>query len=88
MHWLWLYTGLSGTGAYYAFWSGIFADITIFTAIGIWYHKHNCHIHHCWRIGRHAVDGTDHIVCRKHHPEGHLTHAKLLEKYRKYHARG
>ena len=27
--------------------------------------KHNCHERRCWRVGRHAVDGTP--WCNRHH---------------------
>lgn len=62
----------NGSGRWYLLWSGIFADVTIFGAVGIFYRKHNCHIHGCLRVGSHrAVDanGVEHIVCRRHHPD-------------------
>jgi hypothetical protein len=30
--------------------------------------QHNCHVKHCWRLRKHAVEGTPYIVCKKHHP--------------------
>lgn len=34
--------------------------------------KNNCEVHGCWRIGRHPT-AAGHRVCRKHHPDGHLS---------------
>jgi hypothetical protein len=62
----------NGSGRWYLWWSGMFGNITIFAAVAIFYRKHNCAIHHCLRLGRHAaVDerGVDHLVCRRHHPD-------------------
>ncbi|MCU1587556.1 MAG: hypothetical protein JWN31_1049 [Frankiales bacterium] len=63
---------INGGGRWYLWWSGMFSNLTIFAAMIIFYRKHNCHIHGCWRIGRHtAVDanGVEHIVCKSHHPD-------------------
>ena len=62
----------NGSGRWYLWWSGMFGNLTIFAAILLFYRKHNCHIHRCWRLGRYtAVDATDmeHVVCRHHHPD-------------------
>ncbi|MGB8652084.1 MAG: hypothetical protein WCD35_15645 [Mycobacteriales bacterium] len=62
----------NGGGRWYLWWSGMFSNLTIFAAVGVFYRKHNCHIHGCWRIGSHkAVDqhGVEHVVCRTHHPD-------------------
>lgn len=58
----------NGSGPWYLFWSGPFADITIFGAVLGIYWKHVCHVGKCWRWARHPVDGTPYTVCRKHHP--------------------
>lgn len=61
----------NGSGRWYLWWSGMFGNLTIFAAIALFYRKHNCHIHHCLRLGRHAVtdtNGVEHIVCSHHHP--------------------
>lgn len=63
---------MNGSGRWYLWWSGMFGNLTIFAAIIIFYRKHNCHVHGCFRLGRHpAVDqnGVEHIVCRRHHPD-------------------
>ena len=39
--------------------------LTVFFTL--WHHL-NCHTKGCWRIGRHAVEGTPYRVCRKCHP--------------------
>ena len=36
------------------------------------------------RLGRHVVEGTGQKVCRKHHPDGHLTAAHVRERYHIY----
>lgn len=77
--------GESGKG--YAFFSGIGSDIAelaIFGGAAALVRQRNCHVHRCWRLGRHKVAGTEHVVCRKHHPEGHLTHEHLLHLNRQH----
>lgn len=60
-------------GAWYGFWSG-FGSIVIppvLTALPIVFvmlRRHNCHVHHCWRVGRHPSDDGLYRVCGKHHP--------------------
>lgn len=51
------------SGSWYLFWSGFFADVTIFAAVGIWLSRHRCHESGCWRLG-HPVNGIVH--CRRH----------------------
>ncbi len=61
----------NGSGMWYLFWSGIGSDIgelTLLVAAWSFIRKSNCHVHGCWRVGRHATG--DATVCRKHHPEG------------------
>jgi hypothetical protein len=58
-------------GKGYAFWSGIGSDIGEVAIIGAvigMYHRHSCHVDGCWRIGRHPVEGTGFVTCRRHHP--------------------
>lgn len=82
MGWLAHVLGLDDPGgAPYLFWSGCGADLTELAVIGALIgivRRHNCHIHGCWRVGRHHVDGTPHIVCRHHHPDGPLRPHHLL----------
>lgn len=70
-HWLAYMTGsanTAGTPPNYNFWSGFGSDVgeaTLIAAILGMFRKHNCHQHHCWRVGRHIVDGTP--FCNRHH---------------------
>lgn len=71
-NWFLTVTGSNNTsGVWYGFWSGFGSDLgevaIIGAGIGI-FRKHNCHVQGCWRIGKHPVEGTPYIVCRKHHP--------------------
>jgi hypothetical protein len=66
------------------FWSGFGSDLAEFSFIGVFYvtfRKHNCHVKWCWRIGRQKVDGTDYVVCRRHHPKEAPTHAEVLQAH-------
>lgn len=72
--WLAHWAGLdNASGPIYLFWSGIFSALTSFSVFGFLigtYRKHNCHVKGCPRLGRHKVEGTDWVVCAKHHPVG------------------
>jgi hypothetical protein len=73
LNWLGYWTGIGNEAGHgYAFWSGIGSDLgevaIIGGLVGI-YRQHNCHVDGCARLGRHSVDGTPYIVCRKHHPD-------------------
>ncbi len=57
---------LHGDG--YQFWSGIGSGSPILLGAWVYLRKHNCHVRWCFRVGRHPVDGTTYVVCRKHHP--------------------
>jgi hypothetical protein len=84
LHWLAVHTGtVDEAGPYYGFWSGFGSDLGEVAIVGgllSVYRRHNCHVHGCWRVGRHKVAGTDHVVCRRHHPDGPLTHRDLLDQ--------
>lgn len=61
------------SGPAYGFWSGIGSDIGELAIAGgmvTLVRRHQCHVHRCWRIGHLPVEGTPHVVCRKHHPTG------------------
>lgn len=81
-HWLAVHTGtVNEPGGYYGFWSGFGSDVGEVALIGgliTVARAHNCHVHSCWRVGRHQVKGTPYKTCRKHHPSApddrrHLT---------------
>lgn len=82
-HWL----GLSNaSGAPYLFWSGCFADVTIFAAaIGL-YRKNNCHHTRCWRIGH--FDAGHFKVCKVHHPDVDHTQPVTAEHIDRAHRGG
>ncbi len=62
----------------YNFVSGPLADITLLGGAYAIFRRHNCVVKGCFRIGRHPVAGTDHIVCRKHHPRDSPTAEQVL----------
>lgn len=67
-------------GSWYAAWSGVGSDISelaIIAAVVGFYHKHNCHVDGCRRIGRLGIHGTPWVVCHKHHPTGPPTEADI-----------
>jgi hypothetical protein len=67
----------------YNFVSGPLADITLITAFVGWlvlfWHKHNCHVHRCWRLSWHPHPLHGHPVCKKHHPDHRRVRASRLE---------
>lgn len=82
MHWLAHWLGMdNGSGPIYLAWSGWGGDLSslaIFGALMRLYRHNNCHVHGCWRIGRHPVEGTPYVTCAKHHPDGAPTHERVL----------
>jgi len=63
------------SGRWYGFWSGFGSDIGELAIVGgllALVRKHNCEVHGCWRLGRHATAGG-HLVCRRHNPAGPVT---------------
>jgi hypothetical protein len=61
--WLWNNPGN------YNFISGPLANITLLTGVGIYLHKHNCHVKHCARMAWHDHPDHGHPVCKKHFPQ-------------------
>ena len=82
MHWLQFFFGFrngDGNGSHYLFWSGSGSDLGELAIIGGLlglFRKHNCEVHGCWRMGRHQT-AAGHMVCRRHHPDDHLTAADV-----------
>ena len=68
----------------YLFWSGAGSDLAYLSIAWTLLRKHNCHAAGCWRIGRHPVEGTTFVVCRRHHPEGKPTPAAIRERWHLY----
>ncbi len=74
MTWTELWDVTDGEG--YAFWSGFGSDLGEVTLVGIvtgglaaFWTKHNCHVHHCWRLAWHPDPEHGHPVCKRHHPD-------------------
>jgi hypothetical protein len=67
------------SGAWYLWWSGFFADVSIFGSLGALYKHHMCHVHRCWRVGRVGVPGTHWVVCWRHHPDNAPTAQQVKE---------
>lgn len=90
LHWLAIHLGTENeSGVWYGFWSGFGSDIQefgILAAMVLLFRKHNCHVRHCWRISKHALDGTPYVLCRKHHPEvpdKAPTHKQILDHWKR-----
>lgn len=84
--WLYAFFGVSGVGPHYAFWSGPGSDISEVAIVGgilSWWHHKNCHVKGCFRLGKHQVEGTPHVVCRKHHPDDAPTAQQIIIEHRK-----
>jgi hypothetical protein len=81
--WLLHVLGLdNASGVPYLAWSGFGGDVgelAIVAALIATIRRHNCHVHRCWRVGRHPVSTTGYVVCRRHHPEGAPSAADIRE---------
>jgi hypothetical protein len=86
MSWLGHVLGLDDpTGPIYLAWSGFGADLgelALLAGLYQWARRHNCHVHGCWRIGRHRVGDTGIVVCRRHHPHGAPTAVDVARSLR------
>lgn len=91
MHWLAHVLGLdSASGGWYLGWSGFGSDITELAIVGALlaaWHRVNCHVKGCWRVGRQHVEGSTFVVCRRHHPLPAPTHAHILALHRRHRQR-
>lgn len=67
----------------YDFLSGFFGGSVFLTAAWALVRRSNCEVHRCWRLGRHLT-AAGHRVCRRHHPDGHLTAAGVREAHHLY----
>jgi hypothetical protein len=80
------FTGSDNTsGIWYGFWSGFGSDLGEIALIGAVigaYHKHNCHVKGCWRIGKLKVPNTEYVVCRVHHPKNAPSAKDILKDYK------
>ena len=86
MHWLAHWLGMDNlSGPVYGFWSGFGSDVGELAIVGglvSIYRRHNCEVHRCWRLGRHTT-AAGHAVCRRHHPDDHLTVQDIDDAHRK-----
>lgn len=57
---------LHGDG--YQFWSGVGSGSPLMVCLAVWWRKHNCQEHRCWRLQWHPHPVHGHIVYRRHHP--------------------
>jgi hypothetical protein len=90
LQFLYYFFGLdNGSGSHYLFFSGVGSDITELAIVSAaatfivgWWHKHNCVVQGCWRIGKFPVPRTAHVTCRHHHPEGGApSHEDVIQDY-------
>ena len=68
--------------------SEVITTLLAFAAVGgvarlVFQHwrRHECHVAGCHRMQWKPVPGTDHVVCRKHHPLVEPSHAEVLEDH-------
>jgi hypothetical protein len=84
MGWLLHLLGVDNeTGRWYAFWSGAGSDAGELAIIGglvSVFRQHNCEVKGCRRLGRHRT-AAGHRVCRRHHPDGHLTAQQVRDEH-------
>jgi hypothetical protein len=87
-HWLVHQAGVDYGAPYgrwvpYDFWSGAGSDLSEVALLGglIGFLRHrNCEVKGCWRLGRHQT-AAQHNVCRKHHPDDHLTAGQVIDAH-------
>jgi hypothetical protein len=82
MHWLLHVLGVDTQQSYaYDAWSGcipaLLTSATISAATAAFLRRHNCEVHRCPRLGRHAT-AAGHRVCRRHSPGGAPTHSEVI----------
>ena len=65
------------------FWAGFGSDLGEIAIIGgliAVVRKHNCEVKGCFRLGRHQT-AAGHHVCRRHHPDDHLTAERVVAEH-------
>lgn len=70
-------TGITN-GSWYNFWSGIFADITIFGGLGVLYKRNKCKT--CFRLAHYPIEGTHYKTCAKHTTKA--LHARIAKRHK------
>lgn len=71
-HWGW-YNVESGSGS-------DLSEVAIFAGLVAVVRRWNCEVKGCLRLGRHRTLAGHH-VCRRHHPDGHLTAEQVHEAH-------
>lgn len=71
----------NASGGWYLFHSGIGGRLAVLAPMLLVWRRFNCEIAGCHRIGRHK-SAADHMLCRKHHPDDHLTVDRAHEMHR------
>jgi hypothetical protein len=74
-HWLAHWAGADNPNSpEYLLWSGFIPSLGLFSAMGGWWHRHNCQEHRCWRLGRLTTledNGHQALRCGHHHHHRH-----------------
>ena len=82
--WVEVHTGtVNESGPWYGFFSGFGSDLSevaILGGLATVVRKNNCEVRGCLRLGRHQT-AANHHVCRRHHPDDHLTHQDVLDAH-------
>lgn len=63
------YLGLTSPSSWpYLAWSGVVGGATILGVVSVIGRRLKCSVHNCYRPRLFQVSGTEHTVCRHHHP--------------------
>jgi len=71
------------SGYWYGWWSGAGSDVSELALVGALLagiRARNCEVRRCWRLGRHTT-AAGHRVCRRHHPDDHLSAAQVISDH-------
>ena len=70
-------------------WAEVLTFLTLFTVLGSvlavarrYWKTTECHVAKCHKHQWKKVAGTDHVVCKKHHPDDEPSHARVLEDHK------
>lgn len=83
LHWAYTFLGVNGSAPYGTFFGDFGSDIgelALFGGIMGMLRQHNCEVRGCLRLGRHTTS-AGHKVCRKHHPDEHLTAQDVIDAH-------
>lgn len=57
----------NGSGFWYLWWSGFFANAAIYGGLYVLLKKHNCHVDGCKSVHTHNDPAVHAPACKKHH---------------------